>query len=303
VLLAIVFYFLMVVLSDIDGVAQAAETFDWVYVVPVLLLVMFNYLLRAERWHNYLRRVELGLPRRKSYWLFLSGLSMAITPGKAGEALKALFLKIEKNAPVERGFAVIFAERMSDMTGIIVLIAIGSFALPYGLVSCVAVVVLVALVLIVVSNERIGTRFVGWLKSKRRLSRIGGMAERSLKDARQLLTGRNLAEGTAFGAAAWAAECLAFYLIITGCSADVTILECVFIYAFSSVIGAVSLLPGGMGTTEATMIGLLVLLSVTASTASFVVILTRVCTLWFAVLLGIIALAAYSKRTPNASDI
>lgn len=47
-LLALVFYFLMVVLSDIDGVAQAAETFDWVYVVPVLLLVMFNYLDRKS---------------------------------------------------------------------------------------------------------------------------------------------------------------------------------------------------------------------------------------------------------------
>lgn len=300
VAIAAVFYFVLVVLSDIEEVANAAQEFEWVYVVPVVGLVLGNYLVRSERWHRYLNKVQLGLPRGKSYWLFLSGLSMSITPVKAGEAVKAVLLKLEKGAPIERGVAVVFAERMSDMTGMILLIGIGSLAIAYGLLSFGLVIVIVGAILLVLASESVSARIVGWLSARKSLARFGKMLEGALKDARQLLMGKNLVEGTVFGAVAWAAECVAFYLILQGCSIDITLLEAVFIYAFSSVIGAISMLPGGMGTTEATMVGLLVLLDVGASTASFAVILTRVCTLWFAVAVGVAFLLAYTGRSTEA---
>jgi uncharacterized protein (TIRG00374 family) len=303
VAIAAAFYFVLVVLSDWKNVAEAAEHFQWFYLVPVLGLVVGNYVIRSERWHQYLNEVGLGLPRKKSYWLFLSGLSMSITPIKAGEAVKALLLKIEKGAPIERGVAIVFAERMSDMTGMILLIGVGSLAIAYGLVSFAIVILLVAAILYILSSEKISERIIGFLKGKRRLVRFGDLLDGALKDARQLLTGRNLVEGTIFGAVAWVAECIAFYLIAQGCSIDLSILEAVFIYAFSSVVGAVSMLPGGMGTTEATMVGLLVALDVTASAASFAVILTRVCTLWFAVVVGMVAMAAYAKASAEAKMV
>lgn len=300
VAVAVAFYFVLVVISDFDEVGKAAGHFQWLYVLPVLLLVIGNYMVRSERWHSYLNKVGLGLPRKKSYWLFLSGLSMSITPAKAGEAVKALLLKIEKGAPIERGVAIVFAERMSDLTGMILLIGIGSFALAYGYVSFAVVILTVAVVLFALGSEKVSNGIVGFLRKRKRLMRLGDVLNGALKDARQLLTGRNLVEGTILGAIAWAAECIAFYLIARGCSMDVSILEAVFIYAFSSVIGAVSMLPGGMGTTEATMVGLLVALDVSASTASFAVILVRACTLWFAVLVGIVAMFAYTRGSAQA---
>ena len=302
VAIAAVFYFILVILSDIDEVAKAAAQFEWLYVIPVLLLVLGNYLLRSERWHRYLHKVELGLPRRKSYWLFLAGLSMSITPVKAGETVKALLLKLEKGAPIERGIAVVFSERMTDMTGVIVLIGIGSLAVAYGLLSFALVIVLVGAILLILSSRKTSEKIVGWMSARKALARFGKMLDGALKDARQLLTGKNLVEGTVFGAVAWAAECIAFFLVLEGCSIDITRLEAVFIYAFSSVVGALSMLPGGMGTTEATMVGLLVLLDVSASAASFAVILTRVCTLWFAVAMGIAFMLAYTGKSTEAKN-
>lgn len=297
--LAMVFYFVLVILSDVDEVGAAFEEFEWIYLPPVILLVLFNYLVRAERWHSYLKAIDLYLPRVRSYRLFLAGLSMSITPAKAGEAMKALFLKAEKNAPVERGVAVVFAERISDMIGMVALIGLGSFALAYGLISFAVVAFVLALILVLLAKPGFTAWFVSRLKRGKLLSRIGSMIERAAQDARKLLTGRMLVEGTALSVAAWFAECLAFYMILMGISVDISILECVFIYSFSSVVGAVSMMPGGMGTTEATMVGLLVLLSVGASVASFAVILTRVCTLWFAVGLGLVVLAYHSREKPG----
>lgn len=297
---AAILYFVLLVLSDLSEVAAAAVRFKWLYLIPALALAAGNYLVRSERWHAYLKEVGLGLPRRKSYWLFLSGLSMSITPVKAGEALKALLLRLENGAQVERGVAVVFAERMSDMTGMVLLIGIGSFALSYSLVPLSLVVVVMGAILLVLSSERASGRVVRTLKSRKRLSGIGAMIEGALRDARQLLTGWNLVKGTLFGAAAWALECVAFFLIAVGCRIEVGLLECIFIYAFSSVVGAISMLPGGMGTTEATMVGLLIALSVIAPVASFAVIVTRMCTLWFAVVVGTPFVLTYMSRSREA---
>jgi len=73
--------------------------------------------------------------------------------------------------------------------------------------------------------------------------------------------------------------------------------------ALDFIIGAISMLPGGMGTTEATILGLLITLSITASTASFAIILTRICTLWFAVIIGLIFLGMYSRSYRNLRKV
>lgn len=293
---AMAFYLAMIMLTDVDEFVKASEEFKWIYIAPVIALVVANYVIRSERWHFYLKTIGLGLPRRRSYWLFLSGLSMSVTPGKIGEALKAVLLKMERDAPLERGVGIVFVERMVDIIGMAVLIAIGAIALPYGLLSFAAIVVVLALIIVIVASEGLSGRVVSWMKSGRRLSRIGGLLEAPLKDSRQLLTGRSLIIGATLSAIAWACESVAFFLILTGISAGIGLLECVFIYAFASVVGAISMLPGGMGTTEATMVGLLLAQGAVASVTSFAVILTRVSTLWFAVALGVCFLALYTRR-------
>jgi len=299
---ATAFYLVMIVLSNIDDFIAASREFSWIYIVPVIASVLANYVIRSERWHLYLRDVGLGLPRRRSYHIFLSGLSMSVTPAKIGEALKGVLLKMERGSPIQRGVGIVVVERISDVLGMCVLIAIGAVVLPYGMVSFSLVVIGLFTLIMVISSESLSARAVRWLKGTQRLKRLGEMAEEPLRDSRRLLTGGSMVRGSVLSVAAWGCECLAFFLILSGSSADIGILESIFIYAFSSVIGAVSMLPGGMGTTEATMMGLLLLQGASTSAASFAVILTRVCTLWFAVGVGVASLGFFRRREQEASS-
>jgi len=294
-------YLLMIVLSDADEFASASREFDWLYVVPVIALVTANYLMRAERWHRYLEKIGLRMHRRPSYGIFLAGLAMSVTPGKVGEALKGVLLKLEKNAPIERGVGLVFVERISDVIGVVCLIAIGVIAFPYAVLSISVVAIAVASIIAVVTSDRLAKWLTDGLKRRRKLRRIGEMLALPLSDTRILLKGTRLAEGTAFSVAAWACEATAFFLILRGISADITLLEAVFVYSFSSVVGAISMLPGGMGTTEATMIGLLLVVGVSSPVASFAVILTRVCTLWYAVAVGIVFMTLF-RRSHRESE-
>lgn len=288
-------YLAMIVLSDAGEFVSASKIFDWMYLVPVIALVTANYLIRCERWHIYLSKIGIGLPRKRSYWMFLAGLSMSVTPGKLGEALKGLLLRIEKGVRVERGVGVVFVERITDIVGVIALIAIGAVAFPYGLVSFAVIVCCVACVLGVVTSERLAGGVLRWLKKRPRFAKFGETLEAPLRDTRRLLTGRTLLQGTALAIAAWACEGVAFYLIVVGMDVDIDLLVAIFIYSFASVVGAVSMLPGGMGTTEATMIGLLLMVGTVASTASFVVVIARLSTLWYAVAVGLVFLALFGS--------
>jgi uncharacterized protein (TIRG00374 family) len=81
-------------------------------------------------------------------------------------------------------------------------------------------------------------------------------------------------------------------------------LSCVFIFAFAMMVGAISVLPGGLGSTEATMVGLLATQHVPADVAVVATALVRVTTLWFAVALGLCALplALAQKPRPGGAD-
>jgi uncharacterized protein (TIRG00374 family) len=81
------------------------------------------------------------------------------------------------------------------------------------------------------------------------------------------------------------------YLVLRGLGVPAgwdTLSKAVFILSFSTVIGAVSTLPGGLGAAEISIAGMLgLLLTLPAGTAAAATLLIRFCTLWFGVALGL----------------
>jgi uncharacterized protein (TIRG00374 family) len=92
-----------------------------------------------------------------------------------------------------------------------------------------------------------------------------------------------------------------FALIVNGFpGADVPLGLAILIYAVTTLAGALSFLPGGLLVTEAGMTLFLVRSAsgVERATAAAATILTRLATLWFAVALGLVALALYRRLAP-----
>ena len=81
------------------------------------------------------------------------------------------------------------------------------------------------------------------------------------------------------------------YLVLLGLGVPAgwqTFSMAVFTLSFSTVIGAVSTLPGGLGAVEVSMTGMLILLlALPASTATAATLIIRFATLWFGVALGL----------------
>ena len=88
------------------------------------------------------------------------------------------------------------------------------------------------------------------------------------------------------------------FIVLGFSQASISLLGSLFAYSGPTLMGALAMLPGGLGVTEATMTGTLEALAVglTPTTAAAVTILVRLATLWWAVLLGALALIPLRSR-------
>ena len=80
----------LALVGDAPRVANALRHFPPGYLPAILLLTLWNYALRFVKWHMYLHKLRIAIVFADSIGIFLCGLSMAITPGKAGELLKSI---------------------------------------------------------------------------------------------------------------------------------------------------------------------------------------------------------------------
>ena len=72
-------------------------------------------------------------------------------------------------------------------------------------------------------------------------------------------------------------------------------------YATSIILGVASFIPGGIGVSEGTLIGLLSLQGLTISSAVSLTIFIRIFTLWYSVLIGFVALKLSGALSLNSN--
>lgn len=254
-------------------------------------LCLANYLLRFLRWQTYLALLGTRVPWWPSLRIYFAGFALTTTPAKAGEMVRSVFLKRYGMAYTE-SFAAFFAERFSDLIAVALLAAIGiaSYApaqpILFGL----------GILLIAVFAMLHNVRWLRWIENMaqglpwRRLGNIIDSGVHIILQFRRCFSLPVLSGSLTIGLLAWGAEAQACYLIATWMGAELTWAEGYFVYAFSALVGALSLLPGGLGTTEIALAGLLILHGMPEPQAIACTLFVRVVTLWFAVALGLIAL-------------
>ena len=286
----------MSVYADFSRLLISFRAFAWGYLPAVLGLALLNYLLRFLKWDRYLSILNIRLARKDSLSVFLAGLVMSVTPGKSGELLKSYLVKQLKGTPISVSAPVMLAERFTDFMALLILSVFGIFSFRLGVLPVVISFGMLLGVILVISHRGISHTLIRGIERLPVLSRFSERVSRAYESIRTLLTWDNLIWATAISVAAWFAECLGFYLILKGFGVSLSVLQATFIYSLATIFGAVSMMPGGLGTTEGSMAGLLMLESVSGPIAVASTFVIRVCTLWFAVIIGAVALLMSRKR-------
>jgi glycosyltransferase 2 family protein len=273
--------------SDREAILQSLAGFPLGQLGLVLCLVVVGWLLRGWRFFYYLRQVREPVPLGYSVAAFLAGFALTGTPGKLGEAVKGVFLKQDYGVAITRVVGIVMVERLMDLWGVLLLgaLSLTMFSGWRWLFLISAAVVVAGGVFLCLEKvyrpvlERLATiSFLSWASKK-----VLGI----LLAGRELMTLPVFAVGLVVSTISWGMESLCLYIILQGLQLDVTLLQANFVYCFSTLVGALSMLPGGIGGTEAGMIGLLAFLGISYRAGLPAVILIRVCTLWLAILVGL----------------
>lgn len=307
VLLGVVVISAIIIISDAEGLANAFRQFNWRLTPVVVGLVLLNYVLRFVKWQYYLRLIEVhGLARRDSGLIFVAGFTMVMTPGKAGELLKAYLVRERTGTELTRTVPVVLIDRLTDGMATLTLIGVGLIAFPFGWPIFTAGLAGAALFLFVVQREGMVKSILDRLRRTRLRARINSI-EALYYSTRFLLRPRPLLVAVGLGVVSWFGECVAFFVILTGLGIDPSwhlLLAATFVFGASAWAGALSFLPGGLGATEASAVALLLLTvtdaSMNESVAVAATLLMRFATLWFGVFLGVGAMSIVS-RWPTAS--
>lgn len=292
--------------SDLPGMLQALARFQWSYLPLILACTLFNYLGRYVKWSYYLHKLAIKLPWQRSLLIFLSGLSMAITPGKVGEVLKSYLLKDTTGVPISYTAPIIVAERLTDGIAMLGLAATGLVLYRFGWEILLFLLLTGILGIILVQQRRLVAYCLQRIATLPGGKKIVPLIQRFYESTYVLLQWRPLLLAILIGFISWSGECLALYFVFRGLGSGVSsilLIKSTFILAVSSLIGSASGLPGGLGTADGSVLGLTrLLVSPSASFGGAATLLIRFSTLWFGLGIGVFALVGYRLLTRNDED-
>lgn len=308
-----VIYVGLLLLINTEALVAQLQVFPWVLLIPVILLKFVAWFFRFLQWHYFLGVIEARdkIALFDSAVLFISGFSMAVSPGKVAEVLKAVILKTKTGTPIAAGTSVVIAERVVDGLAVIILafvaLLIGGDSINLG--SFGALIYLSAgLLLAGLVAVRIRPLAYFVLDLVRRLPllrRMHGALVQFYESSFEIFRPRHLLPTTAFGMAAALGDAVGFVIILAGFGLEPTwtlLLQAVVIICLSSAIGALSGVPNGAGITEVSVSALLMVVAapqnpaLTASVAAAAALIEGFFHKWFRVFVGLAVAVIFRRR-------
>jgi len=266
----------------------------------LLFLSLLNYLIRFIRWHYFLKQIAIHLPVITSFQIFLSGLSMTVTPGKMGEVVKAYLVKKHTGNKFSQMIPLLITERLTDGIGMLILALGGIYLFRQSILFFVFSLAIIVIFFCFVYYKQYTLRFIKKLEHKVGHLKVLDFFITFFDHSEKLLKPKQLIVAIILSLVAWAFEGFSLFLLLNSFGQFWNLksfLLSFFIFSFSSIAGFLVLIPGGIGVAEGSITSLLNLFfQIKLPQAIFITLIFRFTTLWFGVFLGLLNLfLSFSK--------
>jgi len=264
--------------------------------VPVIVgLCLTNCVLQGLHWQPLLRELGMRLRTRDTVLLTIAGQATTLLP--LGELTRAVLVADVLGTSLGAVVATLTVQELVHTLVLMLATLPGILRFPQA-----APAVLVALggllgVLVILTVAPVWERVVRVVEGTPGVRRVRRQVE-MLQEATVLLLHRP--RTYAWSALAVGRACAsigAFWLVLEGLAPGVVgWREAAVVYAISSIVGAISLIPGGIGAYEASTVGLLVVAGLDPGVAAAAVVIHRLADRGPATLLGFVAFGIARHR-------
>ena len=301
VLVAVVgIYAIFLFISDYNIISEKISNFKINYLPLILFFVSASWIPLIIKWHFLLKNSEVDIPLTKSIAVWFAGVAFEITPGHVGVLMKSQILKTSFNISRTKTVPIIIVEKAYELIGALLASIIGIIVL--GMEFYLIIIAISGLVVIFFfmyhkpASELFFNRITKLKFFSKYVENISEFYEIVKKSTNVKVATICILLALTYWFMVSAA---AYYTLI---AFDVNILDylkVLAIYTTSSLLGAISFIPGGIGVTEGSIAGLFTLNGIDVSTALILSVMIRIFTLWYSVGVGFIALkftGAFSSR-------
>ena len=291
-IIAISIYSIFLVFTDINLVYDQLSNFKFEYVPIILVLIFLSWIILFIRWILLLKNSGVIIPTKDNFLIFFTGYAFAISPGKSGELIKSIMLKEKFNVKRSTTVPVILAERFYDVVGALIIALCGVFFLDTNFLPIiVGAGSMLGLIFIIIYSKSVFNLFLSILSKIRFLSKFIESITNSQEILKKSVKSKIAITSISLTVLYRLIESFGVLVILLAFNIDILhYISIAAIYATSIILGNVSLIPGGVGVTEGSLTGLFSLQGIDISIAVVLAIVIRFFTLWFAVIVGFVAM-------------
>lgn len=298
VFLILVFYIGFIAYSDFSKFSSNIGQFKFEFLPIILGLSFASYFMMGIRQKILLKRLGIELEIKESLLLYFSGLSMSVTPGGVGEAIKSYYLKKKYGHSVSKTFPLVFIERFHDLAVVISVIA---FTLIFLQISEVIIIVSIIIPLIIIAYilvriKKLFIKTINFFKRIKKLEKVFDNISKSYDGMYEMLDPKTTIKVWAIGIVSQVFFALSIYSIFLAFDQDFGFIFTTEVVYSSILFGAISLLPGGVGLTEISTVNFLTDKGMEISLATSIVIMSRLATIWFSTIMGLITTKIFLKK-------
>lgn len=318
---------------NIDGIWEKIQDFPFYLIFVVVACQLLVILFRFIEWHYYLGVIDARdrISLLDSLIIFVASFTMVVSPGKGGELIKSVLLKMKTRRtntdghtvdgiPVAKSAPIILAERVVDGIAVIILMTItlllagdqlnlgiydGSDYAEFSRLLILLPALLIITGLIIIQIRPLAYFFLNLLGYIPILKRLHDPLIQFYESSREIFALRHVIPMSLVGVCVYLASGAGFVTILYGFGLSITwqfVLQALFILGIASAIGALSLVPNGAGVTEISNMGMLLALVapiqpiVTLPLAAAAALLQGFFHKWFRVILGLTVAVVFRKR-------
>ncbi len=278
---------------DAGEIFRALSQLSWIIVGEAILLSLGMSLLQAWRFYLMAQKVHLNVTFWQATKAFLAGQATTVLP--AGEVMRGMLLRWESKGDPITVSAPVISHGFVEVVSAAMVMAVGSISYQLFYREAILVFILLGIFWMFLVSDRwtkwLSTFLGRWQKTKF----LGSMLVQVQDETRQtLLTPEKRIYGFTWKVLGLAALVhviggLLVFILARAVGAPLPILFCLLVYAATVVIqGVLAIIPGGLGVTEGGMVGLLRVWGMAWTPTLLLILLFRIATLLFPVLLGVL---------------
>ena len=286
---AILFYIIFAIYSDINSIQNHFLNIDLSYIFPIFSILLFSQFIRSLSQRFILKKLGIKINIKDSFILFLTGLSMIVTPGGSGQIIKSHFLKEKFNEPIQKSLPLVFVERFVDLITISIIIFLTLFIVGFLFESIIALILSLAMTIfflsLVTSSKvlKIVFKLFSKIKFLKNIFPDESIFSESFKN---IFNPKTLLIPSLIILISFLLEGFVIYFGFLSFGVDLGIVKSIQLYYTSLLYGALSFVPAGLGITEGSLATFLSKEINSIALITSIIIFIRLTTIWFSSSLG-----------------